>query len=454
MKRYSKKFWIAFWLISVIFLGVWFLFWQIKNRGVGSLDVAVDYLPIESENKGAAKTVVKLADFFTLKDDREKIFLILFENNLEIRPGGGFIGAFGILKIKNGRLVSIETHDLSNFDGRIPDGIKPPYPMEEMLRIKSWKMRDSNYSPDFPTNARKAEEFYYLGRGEEKFDGIIAVTTNVLASFLKVTGPIEVAGYPGTYDSNNAAIALEYQVEKGFDEQGIERGERKSVMGFLAKEILGRVDKLTLSEKWNFLKVIFDDLKRKDIQIYLKNKELAAVAREANWDGAVDENWRKDYLMMVDANLGAYKSDYYMKRSVDYSIDLSKDEPEVKLRIAYKHTAQKKDWMTNDYRDFLRVYVPDGSWLTSHANAERPVFGSELGKKYLGFNVFVPVNKERTVEINYKLPKEMKTGDYDLKIQKQPGLNDIPVAVHVKYPDGSKKDYDFTLNSDIVLSQL
>ncbi len=60
---------------------------------------------------------------------------------------------------------------------------------------------------------------------------------STLESILKITGPIEVTGYPGTYNSENALISLEYQVEKAFEEQGIERGERKSIITDLAKEI-------------------------------------------------------------------------------------------------------------------------------------------------------------------------------------------------------------------------
>jgi hypothetical protein len=44
-------------------------------------------------------------------------YLILFQNNLELRPAGGYIGNFGILKVKNGQIVSLETHDTNIFDG-------------------------------------------------------------------------------------------------------------------------------------------------------------------------------------------------------------------------------------------------------------------------------------------------------------------------------------------------
>ncbi len=454
MKRYSIKFWIVFWAISALFLVTWFFYWQTRFGGINQISKVADLLPVSEEKAEGYKALLDLAGYFTKKDDVEKTLLVLLQNNLEIRPGGGYIGSFGILKIKNGEIIKFETHDLSNFDLRIPDTVEPPYPMKETLRIKSWKLRDSNFSPDFPTNSKKAEEFYKMGNGEENFDGIISVTANVLSSLLKAAGPIQVEGYPGTYDSENALISLEYQVEKGYAEQGIEKGERKSVMNLLADEIIKRIGDFSYGQKIQLAEILLDDLKRKDIQLYFKNGDLQKIIEENNWSGGVDQNWNQDYLMVVDANLGSYKSDYYVKRSVDYSVDLSKDVPEVVLKIAYNHTAKQKDWMTNDYTDYFRVYAPENFWLTSWPkDLTNPQFKEELGKKYFGFLIRVPIGESRTFEFRYALPKELKE-NYDLKIQKQAGINDMPAAVHIIYPDGQKKDYDIVLNSDVVLSAL
>lgn len=445
MKQYTTKFWIKFWTISIIFLIAFYFALQFRNNG---LSTVVDFMPISQENKAIAT----LADYFYRSDDVERTFLILFQNNMEIRPGGGFIGAFGILKVKNGSVTMLQTHDVSNFDGRIPDTVAPPYPMKETLRIPSWKFRDSNYSPDFATNAQKAEEFYYMGQGGEKFDGVIGITTNVLTSLLKVTGPVQVAGYPGTYGDENAILDLEYQVEKAFDEQNIPRGERKSIINDIAQEIIKKVFALSVAQKLDLYGILTEDLNKKDIQIYFKDPELAEIVKKANWDGRVDAEWKQDYLMTVDANLGAYKSDYYVKRSIDYTIDLSKDIPTATLRVTYRHTATKKDYMTKDYLSYLRVYVPQGAWLNKAYDFDNAKFGTEFGKKYFGAIVAVPLGQSKTVEINYALPKELAE-NYNLKIQKQAGINDEPVAIHVIDKNGTKTNYENVLNSDFILMQ-
>lgn len=453
MRNRSLKFWIFFWMVSAIFLSGWYLYWNTRNKGISATVAGImSFLPIDPAQKKEYQTLTALGDYFLKKDGQEKTLLILFQNNMEIRPGGGFIGAFGIVKVKDGSVVSMETHDLSNFDARIPNTVEPPYPMKETLGIDSWKLRDSNFSPDFTVNALKAEEFYYMGQGQEQFDGVIGITANTLTSMLKATGPIQIEGYPGTYDSENAILALEYQVEKAFDEQGIPRGERKSVINDLAKEIEKKIFTLGASQKIELAKILIEDLKQKDIQLYFKDEALQKIVIDSDWAGSVDQNWNKDYLMTVDANLGAFKSDYYVKRSLDYTIDLSKNVPVANLKITYEHTAKEKDWMTRDYLTYLRVYVPNGSWLTDSINFSDQRFGNEFGKKYFGSIIRVPIGTSKTVEINYTISKEL-ADNYDLEIQKQAGINNEPITVHVINKDGSKKDYTYTMDSDIILSK-
>jgi hypothetical protein len=454
MKKHSLKFWIAFWLVSIVLLIGWFFYLELKNHNVKSaVTAALTFLPMDASQKEEYKTLATLGDALLFTNGQTKTYLVLFQNNMELRPGGGFIGAFAIVKIKDGKIVSMDTHDLSNFDGRIPNTIAPPYPMTETLHIDAWKMRDSNFSPDFATNAKKAMEFYYMGEGQEQFDGVIGITANMLTSMLKVTGPIQIEGYPGTYDSENAIISLEYQVEKAFEQQGINRGERKDVIKALGQEIEKRIFNLSTTQKMELAKILLEDLNHKDIQLYFKDAALEKSAAQANWAGSFNQNWNKDFLMTVDANLGAFKSDYYVKRATDYTLDFSGDKPKVILKIVYNHTAKQKDWMTRDYTSYLRVYVPDGAWFENGSNFDNVQFGNEFGKKYFGAIIKVPIDSSKTIELNYFLPQNITAENYSLLIQKQAGLKDIPVAVHIINKDGSRKDFQYTMNSDIIVKK-
>lgn len=408
-----------------------------------------------NEFTGDLGTLVKLVSAFMNTGGEERVFLVLFQNNMELRPGGGFIGSFGILKVKDGSITSFASHDVVNFDGRIPDTVPAPYPLPETLGVKSLKLRDSNVSPDWSVNAKAAEDFYKMGKGEEELDGVIGITTNVLTSFLSVVGPVEVPGYPGEYDAETGVLDLEYQVEQAFYKQGISRGERKSIMNLLGNIILERAKGLSISGKYDLFKVVLDDLHKKDIQISFKDDSLQEIVRAAGWSGEIDREWESDYLLAVDSNMNSFKTDYRMRRKMDYSIDLSGKQPKAKLVVTYEHTAKEKDFMTKDYQSFARIYVPEGSWLESvTGNAKPAVFGSELGKKYFGAIVQIPLGATRSVTWTYALPEDFDVTDYDLLIEKQPGLNDVPVTVTVKEKDGTVTEKSFVLNRPAVWSKL
>jgi hypothetical protein len=429
----------------------WFLFWNIKHKGFAQKFSSISAtLPLSSIQKKQYQAFAHIIDYFSRADNKEKTFIILFQNNLELRPGGGFIGSFGVVKIANKKISSIQTYDLSNFDSNIPNTIPAPYPIAETGMAKYWKMRDSNFSPDFSINAKKAEEFYYLGGGKEKIDGVIGMTSNVLTSILKITGPISMPGYPGKYDSENAVLSLEYQVEKAFENQGINRTERKSVMSDLANEIKKRVTAFSLSQKIQLVGVIITDLAKKDIQIYFSTKEMQQAATDINWAGRVDSNWKKDFFMLVDANLGSFKSDYYVSRSVEYSVDLSGEVPRATVKVTYHHAAKQKDWMTRDYTDYVRIYVPEGAQLQNNENFDDIQFGSEFGKKYFGSIVRVPIGQAKTVSISYILPTSFKD-DYNLKIQKQAGVNSIPYLFTIKKTAKITDHFSKNITKDFVI---
>lgn len=439
-------------LLIVLCLGGLFFLWQVRQLGgVEALRNASHFLPIGQEKKDLAQTLFSLGDYVLANDNKERAFLLLFQNNWELRPGGGFIGSFGVLKIKNSAVESLQIYDSGNFDGRVWPIVPPPYPMAATLHIGSWKLRDSNFSPDFVANAKQAEYFYKLGQGKELFDGVVGITTNVLTSLLDITGPITLEGYPGTYAKEDAIYTLEYQVEVGYRDQGIAKGERKSVLQALAQAIQKKLEPLDMIQKIRLAQVILNNLQSKDIQLYFEDANLERLARSQGWSGEVDSLWSKDYLMMVDANLGSYKSDYFVKRSAQYSVDLSGPLPTAALTIHYTHTAPKRDWLVSNYRTYLRVLAPAGARITRTDGLDQPTLSNEFGKSVFGFLIDVPVTQEKTVTLTYTLPEAIKTA-YQLKVQKQPGVTDEPLNVTMIDSKGNRIQKNVTLHSDVIIS--
>jgi hypothetical protein len=447
-KKNSLKFLIIFWVIAILLLAGWYVFLQFTNRNIENLKPFVRVAPIGSERRSEIETLIDIYSQIG-GSSNEKNILVLFQNDLELRPGGGFIGAFGIIKLKNGKIADTQVFDTGNFDKNIPFAEAPPAPLADILGTEAWKMRDSNWSPDFKTDAQKAEYFFRLGGGNENIDGVIAINTSVLNSILAVTGPVQIEGYPGEYRDENAILQLEYQVEKGYAEQGIEKAGRKNIMGELADVLVQKTQSLTFSQQLTLAKSMEQHLKQKDIQLFFNDENLQKEIENLSWGGRMKDA-AGDYLLAVDANLLALKSDYCIKRKMEYDVDLSParnaspsdagggEKLQAVLNITYQHTCRAKDWMTTDYRDWLRVYVPAGSYLEETSGQSGDVgYSDELGKKVFGMRVDVPIGETKTITLKYNLPAFVKE-NYNLLVQKQSGSGEVPITISVKKPDGSE----------------
>ena len=397
----------------------------------------MNFLPIGSERKNEIKTLADIYQGNGQSIGAEKTFLVLFQNNLELRPGGGFIGSFGVVKTAGGKIADIQVFDTGVYDNNIPNAQIPPAPLADILGIESWKMRDSNWSPDFRENAQEAEYFYKLGGGTENIDGVIAVNTDTLNSILSITGPVKIDDYPGEYNDQTAILQLEYQVEKGFQQQGIEKVQRKNVMQDLAKILIQKIHNFRFSQQLELAQKFEDHLKKKDIQFYFKNETLENEVMNLGWGGYIKPA-TGDYLMLVDANLNSLKSDYCIQRRINYAVDLSGDLPAAELNITYSHVCRTKDWMTSDYRDWMRIYAPQGSILENAAGQQGEAKTSEeLGKNVFGMLVFVPIGQSQTVSLKYQLPVAVKKNPYNLMLQKQSGSGDLPMEITIRKADGS-----------------
>ncbi|MCX6761329.1 MAG: DUF4012 domain-containing protein [Candidatus Moranbacteria bacterium] len=441
--------------VVVFILICFFLFSFVKSnkqiigiKTLSALNRFSSLLPITKDEQKELSVLNTLVDNFTQKDGKTKTFMLLLQNNMELRPGGGFLGQYAIIKIKDGEVLSSYFEDANLLDQRIQAKIPTPYPFERMMSLKNWKFRDSNFSPDFPTNVAKAEYFYRLsGRGSSDFDGVIAVNSQVLNDILKLTGPVTVPGYNVELNSDNAFLKLEELVEKQYImNPSIDTQNRKAVMKQLLPIIINKL--FTFGNISKLTELAHQEFRSKNVMVNFKDENLQALSASVFWTGEVAKDWGGDYLMMVDANMGALKTDYYMKREINYDIDLTTEKPTVNLEILYKNTAPYGDWRTSDYHTYMRLYLPKGAALLERTMVNNISAGEDFGKSWIGFMGHVLIGGQTDAKIKYELPADFPRDNYKLLIQKQSGVSDIPVKVHVKTKDG-EFNQEQMMNSDL-----
>jgi len=375
-------------------------------------------------------------------------FLVLLQNNDELRPTGGFLGTYGILEIANGDIARFDTHDIYHLDMPVKDkmDVRPPEPIRKYLGVDKWFMRDANWSPDWPTAAEKISWFYkkenallppqnQINNFSGEFDGLIAITPKFITDLLEITGPIFIGGEE--YNKDNFQELLQYKVEAGYVQLGVSSWQRKEIIGEIAKELKIKLLDLSVWHWREIINIFSEDILKKDILLFFQDDQLQNLAKNLNWAGEVKET-AGDYLLVVDANMAAFKTDAVMNKSVDYKVEQTPGGLIAKLRINYAHNGGF-DWRTTRYRTYTRVYVPDGSeFIQADGMSEDGVeIYKELGKTSFGAFISVEPGKIGSLYLEYKLPadlaKSAEKGKYELYIQKQPGRKTEELTVDLKF---------------------
>jgi hypothetical protein len=397
------------------------------------------YLLVEN-----AKPMLAAAPFI-LGSDKSREYLVLFQNDKELRPTGGFITAYSIAKVANGRFEPVSSDDIYNLDNKYKVNIKAPPPIIKYLKAPYttspyFRLRDLNWQPDF---ADSMNIFLNESKtaGVPNVDGIIAVDTQVLVNLLNVIGPI---GVPGFGDFSTKIVPecncpqVIYELESFADVEGAvvwsenEPGKivfappnyqnRKKIIGPLMNSILAN----TLGQPKDKIPSLFNamikSLTEKHILFYFTDDKTQKAASAFGIAGTFKDTKDIDFLSIVDANLGGRKSNLYLTQDVSQDLEVNRSGEVTKtLTITYKNTEKQDGWLNSIMPNYVRVYVPKGSALESFDGVETKVEPyQEYGKTvFAGAFELRPLGVAK-LTLKYKLP--MKFKDYYIGyIQKQPG---------------------------------
>lgn len=374
----------------------------------------------------------------------EKNYLVIFQNNYELRPTGGFISSFGILTLKNGLPVSFNFEDVY---GTVDDHsfVEPPEPMGKLLAhptYKGYTFRDANFYPDFPSSVFEMERMLHLTRPFQQIDGVFAVDVTFIEKWLSVVGSVKINGEK--FEAEHLIEQIENEVA-GVDLHDLEAlRNRKGILKMLAVK-LG----LKSLRPWNlpdFFKAVKDSLNEKHILLYFKDENLQGIVRDKDWGGILEPEAGEDFLAVVDANYGGGKSNRYVSRSVFYEIDLERGES--KLDVRYEHPGDMYLPLSTNYRAYLRAYVPADHNVKSAESS-----GREGDLFYAGQTFEMPIRSNKTISFDFSFPRSVLDSlIYNLNIKKQPGTFNDFYYVSVRVPTGMRiKSDDFKTAENIAV---
>ena len=443
------------------------------------LEMGDQYLPLAQEGLTMAQVAPSL-----LGHDELRTYLLLAQNEEEIRATGGFISGAGLLSLDNGRILDVVFADAYQVDDYLNKPYAfPPEPFYDFMGLELFLFRDSNFWPDFPTSAEQLMTLYTYGQGTE-LDGIIAFDQRFMQLLIAVFGEVEVEELELTLTAQNIRQQLREawaagDAEADADVQWLET--RKSFMGPMAAALRQKVEQdLGSIDPRALLDLLEEGTGNKHLQLYMRDPAVALALAEAGWDGRITAVPGQDILMVVDQNMGFNKVNALIEQTISYDIRLASagETSTAVIDVTYTHPGQDTGEACNPslpayreglqyatlvnrcYWNYQRIYVPSSSELQTAS--QHPVSGEMLlttrpwsgqaqvstGENGLTtFANFFLLERASTLTTTYRytiptsaiiIDQPDGTRRYTLALPKQAGAKTHPLQVVVTLPDGTE----------------
>ncbi|MCH7607255.1 MAG: DUF4012 domain-containing protein [Chloroflexi bacterium] len=405
--------------------------------------------------------------------DGPRTYLLILQNQNEIRATGGFIGATIEVHIVNGVLGDLVFEDSTSID-LVPLANNPPAP--EPLYWYLWMgrllFRDANWNPDFPTSARTLLDFYEANRGVD-IDGVVAGTKLLALDMVDAIGGVRVPGVDALLTRDIASRYIEGELPYACEPRHVSVRSKRCFDEDLVPALVDRL-KAGFDDdlRREVIDVFREHLGAKNVLIFMTEEATQAFVSANGWDGAVPRP-PQDFLMVIDSSLPGHTT-AAIRRSWDYRVSLVPDgSSAARLYIRYENTRpvldpdcrQAAEGGGGCYWNYARVFLPPAAELVEapivplHEGSEKLIWGHRdlrseqvithagsglQGLVEVGGYVVVEPGTVLTLPLAYSLRANVIRSvgpgryEYRLLLAKQPGIDDDRVSVRVQLPEGAR----------------
>lgn len=403
-----------------------------------------------------------------LGKDAPRNYMMIFQNDAELRPSGGFWTAYGTIKVDKGKITPGISDDIYALDAKYNSSVPAPRPIKAYhINVPYLNIRDMNLSPDFPTDIEQFLTIYNKISGDKtKYDAVVAIDTKDLVDLVRVLGRVGVSGW-GNFSADpdkrcDGCPQIIYQLEELADKpRNYIVADRKGFMGPLMNSLLSNAMGSEKSKMAPLAEAALNDVLQKHVLFYFTDAEVQKAAVTAGIAGSVSTpDANTDYFQLVDANMASAKSNLFITQKIKHEIITKDGKVNHKVTVTYTNPSkasncnlEKGDLCLNasKYRDWFRFYVSPNSTMTKMTGSEvEPVVYDELGKKvFEGFYgnkypLYAQASVKTSIQYTSSVPA---TSNYTLMLQKQPGTKSTEYEIWV---NGQKQEA-FTWDSDKII---
>lgn len=405
------------------------------KRAFSTLSSAVD----------AADEVAPLLPGIFGADGQTRNYLVVAENNVEIRANGGYGGAQGIISVTDGVMT------INDFQPKISMGIENALPVtdeeEALFNYATGEMGDDSgdalFTPDFPRAASLVSQMWEITYGDH-VDGVVALDPVFLQYLLGVVGGTTLPD-GSTMDGTNAAKVLMHDVYWNYDDTDIQDAMFSAAASAAFDKVLGGLGGADLKTLLSAVTKGFDEgrfiawMENADEEALVKKMGIDAALPDANDTSAAPvagvyvnniRGSKMDWFLDKSVNVGTAAKNADGSTSYPVSVTLSSAlDPAEEDSLPWYVTGVPKgqpDW--NVERVAVLLYAPAGGSITGLQTSGdlAPVVGpQELTHNGLQvFNSVVNLKAAQSITFSYTVTVPAAAGDQPLTVRSTPTCQD------------------------------
>ncbi len=260
--------------------------------------------------------------------NEKKTYFVIFQNNDEIRPTGGFMWSVWIIEIFRWQVIKFENKDIYAIEWDLKDFASKSWVAFEEVSPKwlnkitpTFWLRDANYFPEIKESSLKIKSF--LDKSPKyKIDWIVYINQNIIKDILKLTWPIYFDDLKKDINDENFSLIFSTLVEAKLTKTHTLSTPKQILFDF-SKVFLDKLKKDKDYKK--YLDLAFKSILKKDIIFYLFDEKNNDFLTSLWLEKKYYYNNYLDFNYPVFTSISWNKSDRYIKRDFVKNVNIWND---------------------------------------------------------------------------------------------------------------------------------
>lgn len=377
----------------------------------------------------------------------KKTYIVLLQNNTELRSSGGFMGSYVRIKFDKGGMSEMTVKDIYDPDGQLTGHVEPPVPIQEAFGQGWWRLRDANWDPDFAKAAETVDWFFEQGN-EKPIDGIVAVNLTTIKKWIGILGEIKPVTREETVNEDNFYAIAQSQAETEWYPGS---AQKRDFLGAVGTALIEKSKSAGWLDQLKIAALIGKELKNKQIFAWVKELGFQKQLDYLRWSGRLEPpKAGEDFLYIVENNLGANKANCCIQRSAVENISDKSGLIAINWENDNKVSIPDKiNTWGGDYIDYVRVFLPAKNKIASVVVAGNKLTeeisqssnSAQIKEKNLmvyrlevngdlqtvGFWAITKANEKTTATISFSQPDGNVVNTWLVK--RQPGIESFPFTL-------------------------